>query len=199
MEHRSDGGMRRCNSSLLRFSITPFLRVARAFTLIELLVVITIIGGLVALTVPAINMLTARSRAAHCMNNLRNIGSALQLYLGDHNNTMPQLVMARESRNDDQQAMETVLLENAGSEEVFHCKADDKHLFEITGSSYLWNSLLNNQNVTSLDFMGLVKNSAGIPVASDKESFHKYRSPQVNILYADGHVSKEIQFVVRGK
>jgi prepilin-type processing-associated H-X9-DG protein len=31
---------------------------------------------------------------------------------------------------------------------------------------------------------------------SDKESFHKYRDVQVNILYADGHVAKDIQFVV---
>lgn len=171
----------------------------RGFTLIELLVVITIIAALVTISVPVTNMVLARARAAHCMNNLKNIGAALNLYLGDHNNTMPALVMARESSNDDAPAVETVLLEYAGSNEVFHCKGDTKRLFETTGSSYLWNSLLNNQNVASLEFMGFLKNSAGIPVVSDKESFHKYLSPQVNILYADGHVAKEIQFVVRGK
>ena len=34
---------------------------------------------------------------------------------------------------------------------------------------------------------------------SDKENFHTYQDVQVNILYADGHVAKEIQFTVGGK
>jgi prepilin-type processing-associated H-X9-DG protein len=34
---------------------------------------------------------------------------------------------------------------------------------------------------------------------SDKENFHKYQGVEVNILYADGHVAKEVQFVVGGK
>jgi prepilin-type N-terminal cleavage/methylation domain-containing protein/prepilin-type processing-associated H-X9-DG protein len=180
-------------------AIPAFPRSPRAFTLIEILIVITIIAALVTLAVPATNSILARSRAARCMGNLKNIGAALNLYLADHNNTMPVLVMARESKDDSQPALETVLAEYAGSPAVFHCEADTKHLFETTGSSYLWNSLLNGQNVASLEFMGFVKNSSGIPVVSDKENFHKYRDPQVNILYADGHVAKEIQFVVRGK
>ena len=32
----------------------------------------------------------------------------------------------------------------------------------------------------------------------DKESFHLYQDVKVNILYADGHVAKEISFVVNG-
>jgi prepilin-type N-terminal cleavage/methylation domain-containing protein/prepilin-type processing-associated H-X9-DG protein len=169
------------------------------FTLLELLVVITIIGALVTIAVPVSSRILHKARAIHCMGNLKSIGAALHLYLGDHDNTFPTLVLSRESKSDDQPAVETVLKEYTESAEVFHCTADDKQLFQKTGSSYLWNSLINGQNVTSMDFMGFIKDGTRIPVVSDKENFHKYQRVEVNILYADGHVAKEVQFVVGGK
>ncbi len=170
-----------------------------AFTVMELLVVITIISALATLAVPATSRILAKARAVHCMGNLKSIGAALHLYLGDHDNTFPTLVLSRESTSDGQPALETTLKEYTESAEVFHCTADDKQLFQKTGSSYLWNSLINGQNVASMDFMGFIKDGTRIPVVSDKENFHKYQGVEVNILYADGHVAKEVQFVVGGK
>lgn len=167
-----------------------------AFTLIELLITITIVGVLITLAVPATDRIIHKSRAAHCMGNLRSLGVALQLYLNDHDNVMPTLVTARESKESEEEAIDNTLDEYTEDPKVFCCKADTKHFCETTGTSYLWNNLLNGQNTASLNFFGFIKDGTRIPVISDKESFHKYRDVQVNILYADGHVAKDIQFVV---
>jgi prepilin-type N-terminal cleavage/methylation domain-containing protein/prepilin-type processing-associated H-X9-DG protein len=172
---------------------------SHGFTLLELLVVIVIIAGLAAIAFPVTDRVMQRARAASCMNNLRNLGAALNLYLADHNNFMPALVTARSDSSSSDAAIDTTLNAYTSSRDVFRCPADTKQLWQSSGTSYLWDSLLNGQNVTQLEFFGMVTNSSHIPLISDKENFHKYQDVQVNILYADGHVAKEIQFTVNGK
>lgn len=167
------------------------------FTIMELLVVVSIITILMGLSVGGYDRMKRQAKSHQCNNQLRQLGAALNLYLGDHNLIMPTLAPGRESKDDDEMpTLDIVLLEYVNSEEVFRCPSDNKGHWDKTGCSYFWNSLVNGQVMGNMDFMGLTKNQSGIPLMSDKENFHKSVGDEVNILYADGHVVSELQFTI---
>lgn len=60
-----------------------------AFTLTELLIAISIVGLLSVLLLPAVNRVLANADRSGCASNLHQIGTALQLYLNDNENTYP--------------------------------------------------------------------------------------------------------------
>jgi prepilin-type processing-associated H-X9-DG protein len=40
----------------------------------------------------------------------------------------------------------------------------------------------------------MVADHSRIPILGDKEGFHPYLEDKINLLYADGHVTKEVRF-----
>ncbi len=63
---------------------------SRAFTIIELLVVMAIIAILASLLLSVIGHAKASAQAATCRNNLRQWGTATQLYAADHGDYLPK-------------------------------------------------------------------------------------------------------------
>jgi prepilin-type N-terminal cleavage/methylation domain-containing protein len=64
-------------------------RRSSAFTLVELLVVIGIIAVLVAIMLPTLNRVRAKSRKTVCLSNLRQLGQATHIYAAENKGWLP--------------------------------------------------------------------------------------------------------------
>lgn len=162
----------------------------RGFTLMEMLIVLAVIATLAGIGIPLGKSMLAKSREAACLSQLRSLGVALQGYLQDHNQFLPDLAMGRSSKTDESPVLETVLLAYVESPDAFKCPQDSKE-FEKSGSSYFWNHLQSGVHVTKVAFFGINDRPDKIPLISDKEAWHPGGT---NFLYADQSSSNRIRF-----
>src|SRR5437879_4255181 len=65
------------------------MRKAKGFTLIELLVVIAIIAILAAILFPVFAQAREKARQTGCLSNTKQIGTAVNMYLQDYDETFP--------------------------------------------------------------------------------------------------------------
>ncbi len=170
-----------------------------SFTLVELLVVIAIIGILAALLLPVLSRTKEAGRAAVCLSNLHQVGIALQIYVSDNNNKLPVMrdvvpdpaVVATNMFP----TIDKVLALQLGNKNVLRCPSDQANIFEITGSSYGWNNLLNGQDADQLKMFTFQFNSSQVHLVFDKQAFHIARGSDkaVNYLFADGHIKNLLE------
>jgi prepilin-type N-terminal cleavage/methylation domain-containing protein/prepilin-type processing-associated H-X9-DG protein len=174
--------------------MTPARRHPRcAFTLIELLVVLAVIGVLAGLLLPTLARSKEAAKSTACLSNLKQFGLALQMYTDDHRNRLPFMQdqpVEPTGVTNQHPGPDQVLAPYLGNVQVLRCPSDTRRVFERSGSSYAWNNLLNGQDAAHPHVFGMDFDPRQIPVAYDKEDFHRARGPErgVNYLYADGHI-----------
>jgi len=110
-----------------------------AFTLIELMVVIAIIAILAGLLFPVFARAKAQAKQSACISNLKQIGDAMVLYMGDSDDLFPSAVDPADKYDSSiwsnfpqfqamipfMPLMSDVLQPYLKSHEVFHCPSDN--------------------------------------------------------------------------
>ena len=169
------------------------------FTLIELLVVISIIAILAGLLLPTLSSAKGKAQGVACLNNLHQIGIALDIYVQDNENHLPVCAMLP-SQQTNLPSIVKVLLPNLKVKEIFRCLSD-KELYPKEQTSYEWNMYLNGASwdspsqwspatwsVVELVFGGRLNT----PLIGDAEPVHGASGAWTgkNALYFDGRVEK---------
>jgi prepilin-type N-terminal cleavage/methylation domain-containing protein/prepilin-type processing-associated H-X9-DG protein len=173
------------------------------FTLIELLCVIAIIAILMGLAMPAYSNFRDKSDGVKCSSNMRQIGAAVQAYVGANDGQFPEIETdpSNPVYPPDSQAkgLLQALAPYGLTEDVVKCPADVRipafNYFVKRGTSYEWAPYVDDELETAPQVFTrrgqLTMPASKIIVCFDTERVHglkgDYKSKK-NYLYADGHV-----------
>ena len=160
----------------------------KGFTLIELLVVIAIIAIIAGMLMPAIQMARHRARRIQCMNNEKQIGIAMFLFVDDNDGSLP--LSANWNTTIRPQANQ-----RSATDGIFSCPADSG-ASGAKGLGYGMCQDASGQPVAAIQYSAeklLVADSEqGEVNAMDQLDFNRHQQ-FVNVLFADGHAKAESQ------
>lgn len=143
------------------------LRVRTAFTLVEVLVVFAILMLLAGLLFPVFAGARRAAKRVICLNNLRQLGMAFQLYLGDHDAQYPNtgdtmLWMGRQWRS--------VIDPYVQNRKIYWCPADTTAPYKYDSTSYAYMQAFYHRPEDMIPAMEVGYRTCGAPPATQIES-----------------------------
>lgn len=102
---------------------------SRAFTLVEILTTLAIIMVLAGILLGVLNSGRARARVTSCASNLSQIGAALLLYVGDHDEQLPPFLSGFDQKGmlatpSEFSPWKMALKPYGAASELFYCPSD---------------------------------------------------------------------------
>jgi prepilin-type N-terminal cleavage/methylation domain-containing protein/prepilin-type processing-associated H-X9-DG protein len=159
------------------------LKIDRGFTLIELLVVLAIVAVLAGLILPTLSRAREMGRRTVCLNNLKQIFLAFDMYATDNEDYYPVAAAVPSLHLNDDPRICDVLASYTNSPAVFMCPSDREGYYAREGSSYEYNVSLGGRKRDKR------KRDTTTWVFYDYKDFH---GPGIrNFVFLDGHATHE--------
>jgi prepilin-type N-terminal cleavage/methylation domain-containing protein/prepilin-type processing-associated H-X9-DG protein len=137
----------------------------RAFTLIELLVVIAIIAILAAMLLPALSKAKSKAKQTQCLNNQRQVGLALLMYVTDYK-SYPGDYSPAQNRY---VWMDRIFLMAGNNRKIFCCPSAAPESFWDTNSNKTLGAGTDPWGVTPSSRFSMAMNDWGINIGNNPQ------------------------------